>query len=99
MKNSNPPILRATWKNVLIEPEKRAPEKSGIFHLPPPEFQGVPNVGTVYAVGPDCSGVVSPGERVIFNDKNPKGIRYSGLKLLVVDESNIVAKLPEVSNE
>lgn len=93
MKNSDPPTLQATWKNVLIEPEQRAKEKQGSFYLPKPEFQGVPRVGVVYSVGPDCVKGLKPGDRVIFNEPSPHGFKYSDRVLFPVDESKIVAKV------
>lgn len=69
-------------------------KRSGLF-VPPPEnkmhsFEGIPNEGVVFALPDDYNGPLQIGDRVIFNESNPKGFKFEGHKLLPVDVDQIM---------
>lgn len=84
--------------NILVEIEDRVKLAMGLdddgqttsgFFVPPPEFQGIPNSGTVVAIGKD---VVFPrvGDRIVFAEDKPKGFKWDGRKLFKLPADNVL---------
>lgn len=89
--------LTALAGTVLIEIEDRAKSTYGLddegktqsgFFMAEPEFQGIPNVGVVVAVG---AGVVFPreGDRVTFEAQGNEGFKYNDRRLFKIKAEKV----------
>jgi len=54
----------------------------------------VPNIGIVYAIGPDCSMHISPGQRVAFNQYSDLEIMILGEVYMMISEDDVYGALP-----
>lgn len=90
------PDLKPLPGKILVEfitrSDARAEEvkkRSGLL-LPEAEFQGAPDRGVVYAVGPDVDPQISVGRTVFFKDDTPKGFEWEGRKLFALEARQIL---------
>lgn len=89
--------LVALGNYVLVEFEERAEAiygkemqtASGIL-IAEPEFQGVPNTGTVTAVGGEVR-FPKAGDRVLFAAKGDEGFEFEGKKLFRLKAGQVLA--------
>lgn len=100
--------IKPTKDNVLIELILRSQvfadavhKRSGLY-VPPPEnkmhsFEGIPNEGIVFALFDGYAGPLKVGDRVVFNESNPKGFKFEGHKLLPVKVDQIMGVIDEQS--
>lgn len=70
--------------------------ESGIV-VTKPKYQGVPNKGTVFAIGEGVNDGDRPldievkvGDRVVFEEPNPRGFKYEGKGLFKLHKSQIL---------
>lgn len=93
MSNTTPPI-QPLGSRVLIEPlEEESRTAGGIFL--PDTAKEKPQLGRVVAVGDDEEIKVQPGDRVIFPKYTGTEFRYNGTEYLIMEASDILAKLTE----
>lgn len=81
---------------IYIEPElqKEHETSTGII-LRTPKHQGVPNIGTVLAVGKNIKRC-KEGQRVVFKDANAKGFWLNQKAHIPLKEEQIIAVIREV---
>lgn len=62
------------------------------FLMAKPEYEGIPNVGTVYALPEGyVDDHIKVGARVLFNENQPKGFKFEDRKLFRLQLEQIVA--------
>ena len=95
-------MIKALNGKVLVEPvlhsdirSEDAEKRSGLF-IPKPankllDFEGIPNVGMVRYLPKSYDGLVQVGDRVVFKEERPVGIKYEGEKLFCLDLDQVIA--------
>lgn len=87
-------LAKPGW--VLVEPILRQEDlKSDYLETPPPEYQGVPSKGKVYAVADDITDVKKDDVVVFRNDPAPEGFRFGDLKLMALPIDSIAGIVKE----
>jgi co-chaperonin GroES (HSP10) len=62
------------------------------FLIEKPKWQGVPTVGTVYALPDGYSDkYIKVGARVIFSEQHPQGFKWEELKLIPIAIKDVAA--------
>lgn len=81
--------LRPLFDRVLL---KREELKAGSIIIPEnAKDRNAPSRGLVLACGPSCTGVVKPGDRVLFGQHAGATLRVDGIEVYVTAEEDLIA--------
>ncbi len=93
MSSQNPPI-QPLGSRVLVQPIEEESRTAGGILLPDTAKEK-PQIGVVVAVGDDEEIKVKAGDKVIFPKYTGTEFRYNGTDYLIMESSDILAKLTE----
>jgi len=94
MSNHITPPIQPLGSRVLVQPiEEESRTAGGIFL--PDTAKEKPQLGLVVAVGDEEEIKVKAGDKVIFPKYTGTEFRYNGVEYLIMESSDILAKLAE----
>jgi chaperonin GroES len=94
MSNHITPPIQPLGSRVLVQPiEEESRTAGGIFL--PDTAKEKPQLGLLVAVGDEEEIKVKAGDKVIFPKYTGTEFRYNGVEYLIMESSDILAKLAE----
>jgi len=95
-------MLKPTPEKLLVEiieiGDHRAQEAAKRipgFQVPPPEYQGVPDLGRIYAIGSDVVIDAKVDDTIVFEEFKPKGFHWDDKKLFALLPEQVLAVVLE----